>query len=94
MPEKHVTLSDHLLYAAAVQAKTDERHNGNSDGVASLIRKALKYWLSKNGWSARFLDGNGSIPHDGAKVTAQTFPGTRNNTEEDGPQDKGRAHAD
>lgn len=78
MPEKHVTLSDHLLYAAAVQAKADERHNGNSDGVASLIRKALKYWLSKNGWSARFLDGEGSIPTDGCKVTPEAFPGTRN----------------
>jgi uncharacterized damage-inducible protein DinB len=77
MKKTEVSLSDNLFYAAAKQARKEERHSGNSNGVPSLIRHALHYYLNKNGWEAAFLRGDISIAEIEAKIDSEAVPGTR-----------------
>lgn len=78
MARVNVSLSEHMFYAAAVQARLEERHSGSSNGIASLIRKSLRAYLSKNHWETKFLDGLEPLPKEAPEKLTVAFPRTRN----------------
>lgn len=51
-----VKLHPALARAAVQRAKAEERHSGRESGVAGLMRHALRYYLSKNGYRVAELD--------------------------------------
>ena len=77
MRRTEVALSDNLFQAAVEQARKEERHSGNTNGVPSLIRRALHYYLNKNGWPAAFLRGTVSMSEMDAARACEGDPRTR-----------------
>jgi hypothetical protein len=53
---KSVRIPRALYEAAAKQARLEERDTKADDGVGLLIRKALRAYLNKQGYSASELD--------------------------------------
>lgn len=79
--EVHVSLTDGMYRAAAARARHEERHTRANSGVASLIRHALRYYLTKNGYRAAELDVEGLGAGNGEKATGRAVPGTRKGSE-------------
>lgn len=54
--EKSVTLYGGMAFAAREMARIDQRATPHNDGVALIIRRALRDYLVKRGYSGAFLD--------------------------------------
>jgi hypothetical protein len=72
--EKSVTLYGGMAYAAREMARIDQRATPHNDGVALIIRRALRDYLLKRGYSGAFLDdfsvdvATGKNPHSAASA--------------------------
>lgn len=73
-----VTLSENMAAAARERAVVEGKSIGNDPGIASIIRRALRDYLSKNGYKVDFLDGNDKIVADGQPIDSGAFPSARN----------------
>lgn len=66
MKRIRITLPDELYEAAVARAHDEDRDTNSNAGVSSLVRHALRYYLSKNGYSVKSLDslktGRQAIP--------------------------------
>lgn len=70
-----VTLSDGMYQAARTEAAKQGRADGRTDGVASLMRGALRAHLSRNGWKAGELDRRDRDPLPAGRKPIETEAG-------------------
>ena len=76
-------VSDAIYEALCKQARTDGQASRHGDGVSYVVRKAVKYWLTKTGHSASELDMTDAEYQDRYGMPLGYLPGTRKHSEQD-----------
>lgn len=73
-----LTVSDAIHDAILAQAKRDGQGAARGAGKDYVIRKALKYWLTKNGHRAAELDETDAEYQKRDRTSLTNVPDTRN----------------
>ena len=75
-----VTFTDAIYEALCRQARHDGQGSAPGGGVGYVVRRAVRYWLNKNGHSSADLDLDDRSYHEMHGKPVQAVPGTRKDT--------------
>lgn len=67
------------------QAQHEGQGASPGGGVSYIVRRAARYWLSKNGHRAEELDMDDESYRNRAETASDGVPGTRKDIEEETP---------